>query len=64
MFIVSKAMLISSAAVIVRHLVEPLCNGVFSVCSAVTVVYPCSMGVFGMLAVMYGRRHFYSVCNY
>ena len=51
MFIVSKALLISSATVIVRaggghlvepscrgsHLVEPLCYGISSVCSAVTV---------------------------
>ena len=32
----------------------------FSVCSSVTVeccvLYPCCMGVFGMFAVMYGRR--------
>ena len=60
MFIVSKALLISSAPVIVRaggatwlnHFTRVL----FSVCSAVTVeccvLYPCCMGVFGMFAVM------------
>ena len=50
MFIVSKALLISSATVIVRAMV------LFSVCSAVTieccVLYPCCIGVFGMFAVM------------
>ena len=48
MFTVLKALLISSATVIVRVL--------FSVCSAVTVeccvLYPCCMGVFGMFVVM------------
>ena len=38
------------------HLVEPLCYGVISMCSAVTVeccvLYPCYVGVFGMVAVM------------
>ena len=38
------------------HLVESICYGLFTVCSAVTVVccvlYPCCVGVFGMLAVM------------
>ena len=48
MFIVSKTLLISSATVIVRAggpFDEPLCYGVFTVCSAVTVeccvLYPC-----------------------
>ena len=55
MFIVSKALLISSATVIVRAGgVIWLC--VFSVCSTVTVeccvLYPCCMGVSGMFAVM------------
>ena len=49
MFIVSKALLISSATVIVRSVL-------FSVCSAVTVeccvLYLCCVGVFGMFAVM------------
>ena len=57
MFIVSKALLISSATVIVcarggGHLVEPFAMVLFNVCSAVTaeccVLYPCCMGVFGM----------------
>ena len=60
MFIVSKALLISSATVIVRAggaiWLEPFATVLFSVCSAVTVescvLYPCCMGVFGMFAVM------------
>ena len=61
MFIVSKALLISSATVIVRAggaiWLNPFATVLFSVCSAVTVeccvLYPCCMGVFGMFAVMY-----------
>ena len=64
MFIVSKASLISSDTVIVRAggaiWLNPFATVLFSVCSAVTVescvLYPCYMGVFGMLDVMYGRR--------
>ena len=64
MFIVSKALLISSATVIVRAgeaiWLNPFATVLFSVCSAVTVeccvLYPCCMVVFGMFAVMYGRR--------
>ena len=62
MFIVSKALLISSATVIVRTggaiWLNPFATVLFSVpvCSAVTVeccvLYPCCMGVFGMVAVM------------
>ena len=60
MFIVSKAMLISSATVIVRAegaiRLKPFATVLFSVCSAVTVdccvLYPCCMGVFGMFSVM------------
>ena len=56
MFIVSKALLISSATVIVRAggaiWLNPFATMLFSVCSAVTieccVLYPCCMGVFGM----------------
>ena len=56
MFIVSKALLISSATVIVRAggaiWLNPFATVLFSVCSAVTVeccvLYPCCMGVFGM----------------
>ena len=60
MFIVSKALLISSATVIVRAggaiWLNPFATVLFSVCSAVTVeccvLYPWCMGVFGMFAVM------------
>ena len=60
MFIVSKALLISSATVIVRAggaiWLNPFAMVLFSVCSAVTVeccvLYPCCMGLFGMFAVM------------
>ena len=63
MFIVSKALLISSATVIVRTWkggesiwLNPFATVLFSVCSDVTVeccvLYPCCMGVFGMFAVM------------
>ena len=60
MFIVSKALLISSATVIVRAggaiWLNPFATVLFSVCSAVTVeccvLYPCCMDVFGMFAVV------------
>ena len=60
MFIVSKALLIPSATVIVRVggaiWLNPFAMVLFSVCSAVTVeccvLYMCCMGVFGMFAVM------------
>ena len=60
MFIVSTALLISSATVIVRAggaiWLNPFATVLFSVCSAVTVgccvLYSCCMGVFGMFAVM------------
>ena len=60
MFIVSKALLISSATVIIRAWVaiwlNPFAAVLFIVCSAVTVeccvLYPCCVGVFGMFAVM------------
>ena len=60
MFIVSKAVLISSAKVIVRAggiiWLNPFATVLFSVCSAVTVecciLYSCCMVVFGMFAVM------------
>ena len=56
----SKALLISSATVIVRAegaiWLNPFAMVVFSVCSAVTVeccvLYPCCMGVFGKFSVM------------
>ena len=55
-----KAMVISSATVIVRAggaiWLNPFATVLFSVGSAVTVecyvLYPCCMGVFGMFAVM------------
>ena len=60
MSIVSKALLISSATVIVRAggaiWLNPFATVLFTVCSAVTVqcclLYPCCVGVFGMFAVM------------
>ena len=69
MFIVSKALLISSATVIVRAggaiWLNPFATVLFSVYSAVTVeccvLYPCCIGVFGMFAVMQGGRLFSSV---
>ena len=54
MFIVSKALLISSAGGAIW--LDPFATVLFSVCSAVTVeccvLYPCCMGVFGMFAVI------------
>ena len=60
MFIVSKALLMSSATVIVRARgaiwLNPFATVLFTVCSAVTleccVVYPSCVGVFGMFAVL------------
>ena len=60
MFIVSKALLISSATVIARAggaiLLNHFATVLFTVCSAVTVeccvLYPCCVGVFGMFSVM------------
>ena len=61
MFIVSKALLISSATVIVRAggaiWLNPFATVLFSMCSSVTVeccvLYPCCVGVFvGMFSVM------------
>ena len=60
MFIVSKALVISSATVIVRAggaiWLNPFATMLFSVCSGVTVeccvLYPCCMGVLGMLTVV------------
>ena len=72
MFIVSKALFISCATVIVREggaiWLNPFATVLFNVCSVVTVdccaLYPCCVGVFSMFAVMYGRRIFSSLCNY
>ena len=62
MFIELKALLISSATVIVRAggaiWLNPFSTVLFNVCGAVTVeveccvLYPSCMGVFGMFAVM------------
>ena len=60
MFIVSKALLISSATVIVRSVgairLNHFATVLFNVCSAVTVeccvLYPCCVCVFGMFAVI------------
>ena len=60
MFIVSEALLILNATVIVRAggaiWLNPLAMVLFSVCSAVTVeccvLYPCCVGVFGIFAVI------------
>ena len=53
MFIVSKALLISSVTVSVRHLVVPFAPVLFNVCSDVTVecciLYLCCMGVFAVM---------------
>ena len=69
MFIVSELLFISSATVIVRARraiwLNAFATVLFTVCSAVTVecrgLYPYCVGVFGMFAVMYGRRLFSSV---
>ena len=60
MLIVSKALLISSATVIVRAggaiCLNPFATVLFYVCSVVTVdcciLSPCCVGVFGMFTVM------------
>ena len=60
MFIVSNALLTSSATVIVRAggaiWLNPFATVLFTVCSAATVeccvLYPCCVGVFDMFAVM------------
>ena len=61
MFIVWKALLISSATVIDRAgcgtiWLNPFATVLFNVCSAVNVeccvMYPCCVGVFGMFAVL------------
>ena len=61
LFIVSNALLISSATVIVRAggatWLNPFATVLFSVCSAVTVeccvLYPCCVGVFGMIYCLF-----------
>ena len=71
MFIVSKALLISSATVIVRAggaiWLNPFDTVLFTVCSAVTVewcvLYPCCVGLFGMFAVLC-KTLLQGLCNY
>ena len=74
MFIVSKALLISSATVIVRAggaiWLNPFATVLFSVCSAVTVeccvLYPCCMGVLHGRVCCYVRKKalLQCLCNY
>ena len=76
MFIVSKALLISSATVIVRAggaiWLNPFATVLFSVCNAVTVeycvLYPCCMGVFGCIWYVYcyvrKKALLQCLCNY
>ena len=60
MFIVLKALLISSATVIVSAggaiWLNPFATVLFTVCSAVTVeccdLCPCCVGIFGMFSIM------------
>ena len=57
MFIVSKALPISSTTVIIPAIwLSPFATVLFNVCSAVTVeccvLYPCCVDEFGMFAVM------------
>ena len=60
MFILSKALFISSATVIGRAggaiWLNPIATVLFTVCSAVAVeccvLHPCCVGVFGIFAVM------------
>ena len=69
MFIVTKALRISSVTVSVGAggsiWLNPFATVLFNVCSVIPVewciLYPCCMGVFGMLAVKQGRRLFSSV---
>ena len=71
MLIVSKALLLSSATVIVRAWgtiwLNHFATVLFSVCSAVTVeccvLYPCCMGMFGMFAC-YVRKKDLLQCLY
>ena len=60
MFIVSKALLISSATVVVRAggaiWLNPFATILFTVCSSVTVecciLHPCCVDVFGIFVIM------------
>ena len=63
MFIVSKAFLISSDTVIVRAeeiiWLNPFATVLFTVCSVVSVFYPCCVGVFGMFCKEEGSSPVY-----
>ena len=67
MSIVSKALFISGAPVILRAggiiWLNPFATVLFTVCSAVSVecciLYPSCVGVLGMFSVMYGREEGY-----
>ena len=73
MFIVSKALIISSATVIVRAggaiWLNPFATVLFSVCSTVTVercvLYPCCMGVFWYVCCYVMKKALLQcLCNY
>ena len=72
MFIVSKALLISSATVIVRTggaiWLNPFATVLFSVCSAVTVeccvLYPCCIGVWYVCCYVRKNALLQCLCNY
>ena len=72
MFIVSRALLISSATVIVRAggaiWLNPFATVLFSVCSAVTVeccvLYPCCMGVWYVCCYVRKKALLQCLCNY
>ena len=72
MFIVSKALLISSATVIVRAVgaiwLNPFATVLFTVCSAVTVeccvLYPCCVGVWYVSGYVRKKALFQCICNY
>ena len=72
MFIVSKALLISSATVIVHAgeaiWLNPFAKVLFSVCSAVTVeccvLYPCCMGVLVWFCYARNKAILQCLCNY
>ena len=72
MFIVSKALVISSATVIVRAggviWLNPFATVLFTVCSAVTVeccvLYPCCVGVWYVCGYVRKKALLRCLCNY
>ena len=70
MFIVSKALLISSVIVRVGGDIwlNPFVTVLFTVCSVVTVeccvMYPCCVGVFGMFVDVRKKALLQCLCNY